>query len=101
MVIRWLVYFVLIYRTFDIYITYGQKQSAKDRVTQRYSIANADIIPTLTREECELMAITIRNTVANVKITDERLKKKVRTHSLKTVKFSGENKYYKPIVWEG
>jgi hypothetical protein len=63
-------------------------------------MANADIIPTLNHEECELMAMTIRNTVTNVRISDEGLKKKGKSHPIKTVKFSGENKFYEPIVWE-
>jgi len=73
LIVRWVVYLLVLYRTLEIYINYGHKTSAKDRITQRYSVANADLLGTLSRDDSELMTVTIKNTLANVKITDEGL----------------------------
>lgn len=99
LVIRWVIYLLVLYRTLEIYINYGQKTSVKDRNTQRYSIANADVIGTLNKEETALMATTIKNTLANVRIPAEGLPHRPKRYPSKTVKFTGSNKSYPPVYW--
>ena len=99
LIIRWVIYLLVFYRTLEIFINYGHKTSARDRITQRYSIANADVLGTLTREESELMATTIKNTLANVRISGEGLPPKEKKLPTKAVKFTASNLYYPPVVW--
>lgn len=96
-----MIYLILVYRAIEILLTQSDKLTAKDRITQRYSFANAELIGSLNREDCELMTTTIRNTIANVKITEEGIKPRQRQDrsAKKSVKFSEKHQYYDPVVF--
>jgi hypothetical protein len=93
-----MIYLILVYRAIEILLSQNQKLTARDRITQRYSFANAELIGSLNREDCELMSTTIRNTIANVKITEDGIKQRNKGRPSKSVKFSERHLYYDPVV---